>query len=331
MTALAATVIDDEAVLAGLEPAWWALWRRCPAATPFQSPAWLLAWWHHFHPGRLHAVAVHRGDALVALAPAYVEDGPLGRRLLPMGISLSDYLDLLVDPEVDGALDALARSAQTGAWDAWSLEDLPPDAAADRLPAGPDVTDHTASTDPCPVLPLAQPPDLSGCVPARRRRQWRRAHAAADRRGRWSIEAGLPPDTFLDHLFRLHAARWQSRGEGGVLADPIVQAFHRAALPALHAAGLVHRTTMQIEGKVVGAYYGFLARDRAYAYLGGFDPDYTEESPGSLLLGDAIASAIRQDAREFHFLRGGEAYKYAWGGQNRWNHRRTLTSRSHAG
>jgi hypothetical protein len=33
---------------------------------------------------------------------------------------------------------------------------------------------------------------------------------------------------------------------------------------------------------------------------------------------------VREGAREFHFLRGGETYKYGWGAQDRWNTSRTI-------
>jgi CelD/BcsL family acetyltransferase involved in cellulose biosynthesis len=82
--------------------------------------------------------------------------------------------------------------------------------------------------------------------------------------------------------------------------------------------------TIEIGGVVAGAYYGFSDRGRAYAYLGGFDPAFSEESPGSILMGHAIAEAMREGAAEFHFLRGQERYKYDWGGVDRWNKRRSL-------
>ncbi|RUX44983.1 GNAT family N-acetyltransferase, partial [Mesorhizobium sp. M7A.F.Ca.CA.002.09.1.1] len=63
----------------------------------------------------------------------------------------------------------------------------------------------------------------------------------------------------------------------------------------------------------------------AYAYLGGFDPAYAEESPGAILIGHAIVESIREDAREFDFLRGQEAYKYGWGAADRWTMRRVWT------
>jgi len=38
----------------------------------------------------------------------------------------------------------------------------------------------------------------------------------------------------------------------------------------------------------------------------------------------AIEAAIAEGAREFHFLRGREAYKYEWGAVDRWNRRRSF-------
>ena len=71
-------------------------------------------------------------------------------------------------------------------------------------------------------------------------------------------------------------------------------------------------------------YYGFLHHDRAYAYLGGFDPELPRLSPGAQIIGHAIDQAIAEGATEFHFLRGGEAYKYSWGAVDRWNTARTF-------
>ena len=69
----------------------------------------------------------------------------------------------------------------------------------------------------------------------------------------------------------------------------------------------------------LAVYYGFFANGIAYAYLSGFDPDRAELSPGTQIVGHAIEEAVREGVREFHFLRGGEAYKYAWGAVDRIN------------
>jgi CelD/BcsL family acetyltransferase involved in cellulose biosynthesis len=110
-----------------------------------------------------------------------------------------------------------------------------------------------------------------------------------------------------------------------------VQRLHQDSISDLEAAGIARAYALSVEGRVVGAYYGFLHRERAYAYLGGFDPDFSFESPGTVLVGHAIEEAAREGAREFHFLRGGEAYKYEWGAVDRWNQRRSFRKADRGG
>jgi CelD/BcsL family acetyltransferase involved in cellulose biosynthesis len=140
-----------------------------------------------------------------------------------------------------------------------------------------------------------------------------------------------PVDTWADELVRLHTARWHSRSETGVLSEERVQRFHREALPVLVEHGLARLFALLIGGRAAGIYYGFHYRRRAYAYLGGFDPVFAFESPGTILLGHAIEQAVREGAREFHFLRGGEGYKYEWGAADRWTWRRTFRRRGDNG
>ena len=322
-SALAAALVEDEAGLEALAPEWWELWRRCPAATPFQSPAWLLPWWQVFRPGRLSTVTVRQEGRLVALAPAYLEDGALGRRLLPIGIGITDYLDLLLDPAAPEAAAALAGAAADliPDWAIWELEELMPGAAALNLPTPSGTTEERVKQSACPVLDLTG--DVS--VPAGKRRKLRMAENRVARRA--GEVASVGPEgvpAFLDHLARLHGARWATRGEDGVLADDPVRRFHSLAVPLLVEAELARLWTLTIEDQVVGAYYGLHHDTRAFAYLGGFDPSFSFESPGTLLVGRAIETARGEGVAEFHFLRGQEGYKYEWGASDRWNQRRSF-------
>lgn len=310
--------------LAGLEPEWWELWRRSPGATPFAAPAWTIPWWSAFAPGALRTAALRRDGRLVGLAPAYLEDGPLGRRLLPIGIGISDHLDVLLDPaEMEAPARLVAILAEAGGWDSWELEDLAPGAAAFALPVPPGCTEEAGEQSACPVL---LPLDEGLCsVPTRQRRKIRMSrHRTGRRDGRIEAAGAADMTSFFAILAGLHTARWTERGEEGLVADPCVRAFHLAAMPRLAAAGLVHATTLAIEGRVAGAYYGLRHGPAAYAYLGGFDPAFAFESPGTVLLADAMEAAARGGARAFHFLRGQEPYKYAWGAVDRRNRRRSF-------
>ena len=63
MTRVHALEIEEATTMAALEalrPDWTKLWLRSPAATPFQSPAWLIPWWRHFGNDELLVLAARR-------------------------------------------------------------------------------------------------------------------------------------------------------------------------------------------------------------------------------------------------------------------------------
>ena len=315
-----AALVTDAAALAALESDWWQLFARAPAATPFSSPAWLLPWWDVFAPGALRTVAV-RDDVgqLVGLAPLYLEDGLYGRRLLPLGIGLSDHTDILIDP---GEREAVGRALTAGIgalsdeWDCWSAEEALPEADVLALPCPEAWSSRVVAASACPVLALQ--PAVSAVVPAPMRRKWAMARNRTARRdGALRPTTAATLDRDLAALFRLHAARWEERGEAGVLANDSVQRFHEAAAPRLLKAGLLRMETLRFDDAVAGVYYGLHGNGQAFAYLGGFDPAFAFESPGTVLVGAALEQAAADGAAVFSFLRGQEAYKHRWGATDR--------------
>jgi CelD/BcsL family acetyltransferase involved in cellulose biosynthesis len=330
MSGVSTEVIEDSSRLDALAPEWLDLWRRSPSSMPFQSPAWLIPWWRHFSPGRLFVLAANKKGRLVGMAPGYIEDGALGRRILPLGISLSDHLDILIDPDCEpDALQALADAAhsRSGEWDVWELEELPPDAAALRLPLPVGCADHVETQSACPTLILdGQRRGGQILLPRAKRRHLNLARNRAARRGEVTIrqaDASSAP-TALEHLFRLHRKRWKSRGGEGVLAPAAVQQFQRDAVPGLASAGLLRIYTLSVGDVVVAAHYELVQGARVYVYLTGFDPEYQYESPSVILLAHAIGQAAAEGCREVDFLRGREAYKYEWGAIDRWNVKRSI-------
>ena len=315
------TVLEEPADLSHLLPEWWALWSRSAGATPFSSPAWLLPWWDAFHPGQLFAAAVRRDGLLVGFAPFYVEDGDQGRRLLPLGIGVTDYLDVLIDgapvDEVAAAIVAAYRQ-RAARWDRWSLEEMAPDALALRLPLA-SLLDVERTQSACPVLAL--PGSLVDWHATRAGRRWRKSWNRVVRHEQVQVveaDAANAGELF-EALVALHTRRWIAAGQPGVLSDPAVLAFHRSAVPRLQASNLLRLTALSVDGAVVSAFYGLAHLGRAYGYLNGFDPASGFDSPGTALLGHAIRTAVAEGCSAFHFLRGGEDYKYAWGATDRWN------------
>jgi CelD/BcsL family acetyltransferase involved in cellulose biosynthesis len=306
---------------------WWDLWRRDPRATPFQSPAWAEAWWAHLGGGERFDFEARGADGrVIAALPMTVwNDGDL-RRLVPVAAGTSDYSDALVDPAAD-AMPALwdAILGTAARWDEVLLPDLRADSPLlGAVPEGWRAVDEAGEVCPVMVLPPA-PPLLAGLSKSRRRKVVHDRHRAAAV-GVVS-EAIVGADGIgeaLDALFALHAARWAAAGEPGVLADPRVQAFHRAAAPALAEAGLLRLSVVRLDGRIVAVLLGFADGRRGYSYINGVDQGVPGQSFGTLAFACSIEDAVAGGAGEFHFLRGEEPYKYAWGAEARTTVRRRV-------
>ena len=83
--------VEERTTTAGLEslgPEWSALWSRCPSASPFQAPEWLIPWWRHFHDGRpLWALALRHLGELVGLVPLFLHtNSETGRRVVLLSV-----------------------------------------------------------------------------------------------------------------------------------------------------------------------------------------------------------------------------------------------------
>jgi CelD/BcsL family acetyltransferase involved in cellulose biosynthesis len=335
MPGLGIEEITTSAALEALAPAWSDLWRRAAAATPFQSPAWLIPWWHHFGHGDLLVLAVRELGRLVGMLPLYVyREGAL-RKLLPLGIGVSDYGDALLDAEhAQGAVRCmLAHLAHTAErWDVCDLQPLPPTSAL-LAAEGRDFAEERLELAPCPVLQLpGSAADLDAALPKRMRQNLRYYRRRAERQGALRCETARPESLpeLLETFFALHGARWEQRGLPGVLADDAVRAFHTEAAAALMAQGVLRLHALRLDGRIVAMLYGFASKGRFYHYLGGFDPELRELSLGTLIIGHAVAQAMREDLSEFDFLRGREPYKYHWGAIDRPTFARRLWPRSSA-
>jgi CelD/BcsL family acetyltransferase involved in cellulose biosynthesis len=307
-----------------LVPEWQALWRRVPNATPFQSPEWLVTWWRFFGNKAPLLLTARDGRRLIAVLPLYVYEEAGCRKLLPIGIGLSDYLDVLVEPghsEAVGALLGVLAEHHSG-WDECYIPELPPEAALLAAQSPANVLEHPSTGETCPVLSLPGAIDrLHEVVPRktlRDLRQARRRAAAAGTTETLGAEVSTVRE-FMQDFFRLHENRWRPIAGHGVCAEPVVRGFHLAAAQRMLASGMLRLYLLRIGNRIAAAYYGFAAKRIAYAYLSGFDPDLTKLSPGTQIVAHAIEEAVREGAREFHFLRGGEAYKYAWGAVDRAN------------
>ncbi len=90
-----------------LKPEWFALFQRCPRATPFQSPQWLLPWIKHlFQGGQIRALAMYDEQELIRFAPLFCW-GIQQRTVAFLGAGVSDYGDLIFSPGMESECVAM--------------------------------------------------------------------------------------------------------------------------------------------------------------------------------------------------------------------------------
>ena len=318
--------------LEALRPEWAALWRHCKFATPFQTPDWLIPWARRWAADSLHVLAVRQAGTLIGLAPFFLYTQPpsSGRTLVLLGNGLSDTLDLLAAPGCEQAVAASVMATleeQSDAWDACDWQQLRPGSPLLEELAPVSWKESIEPQDACPTLTLPAERPVETLLSPHFTRRLQADLFRLERLGKMCFEHATAEnfDVHFDSLVQLHAARWSSRNEPGVLADPAVLAFHREAAAGLLTRGVLRFYRLLIDGCVAAVYYGFHHHQRSSYYLGGFDPALGSFGVGNQIVWHALRSAQREGACVFDFLRGRETYKYRWGAVDTPAFRRRLT------
>lgn len=139
----------------------------------------------------------------------------------------------------------------------------------------------------------------------RKTRSLERDHAVAVR------EASSPAEVRdrVEEFLRLHDARWAGRRDETALAGPAARKLlHEFALAA-HARGWLRLYALEVDGEAVAAWYGWRVGDRFSYYQAGFDPTWSRQSVGFLMLARTVEAAIGEGAACYDLLLGGEAFK----------------------
>lgn len=319
-------VVRDEGQLRDLAPQWGAL----AGVIPFCSWQWMETWWRHYRDARSRLFTLLVSDdagELVGIAPWYITRSPRqGRvvRFLGSGEVCSDYLTVLARPELaEPVAERLADWLAGEGAEQWNLLDLKGVEESDRAirRLGERMAEYGHRVDrqadlSCWRTELADDWEqflamLSKSRRARTRVLLRRAFDA----GR-AVVHEVKTDSELERAFAilidLHQKRRHSLSQAGCFVSPRFTDFHREMTGRLLADGRLRMLWTELDGRPVAAEYGFVGDGTIYYYLGGFEPELVDESPGWLSLAASLKLAIEQGYRSYDFLRGDESYKASW-------------------
>jgi CelD/BcsL family acetyltransferase involved in cellulose biosynthesis len=297
---------------------WNALCDRCPSATPFQRPGWLIPWARAFSGDPPEAVVLRVDGQLLGLLPMLRYREGAERVLTLLGAGSSDPLDAIVDAGAGpGVVEPLLWQAISHGepWNECRLEPLRNES--------PLMTAPLPESLRAEVLPLAATGVLTldealSQVPPQTLASLRAAREQARELGevRYAPVSAENFERHLEALFFLHA--------GGTLADPAVQAFQRETMRAALAEGRLVLDAVSIGGQLAAVFSGFIEKQRLSFCLLGSDPALEKVSPGALLIEEIARRVAREGCVELEFLRGLEAYKRAWGATERLHFRRLI-------
>ncbi|MFF5717465.1 GNAT family N-acetyltransferase [Streptomyces buecherae] len=375
---LVVTVCRDAERFGALADAWDLLYRRCAAATPFQSHAWLHSWWLSYgQRGRLRLVLVHReppeppepstspessqpsqpsptpgparasgapGTApadtsagapaapareLVAAAPLILRYRPLPT-LLPLGLDISDFCDVLLDDRCPQAADALAAGLRHLARTALvELREVRPGAAAERVVERWRGPVRRRADSVCLELPGVPMDDLlrrlSGASARNARRKLRRID-----------ELGITHRAVAEHevpgavttMLALHGQQWQGRGVTPEHLRPRFAEHLARATRRLVRTGDAALTEYRLGDLVLVSEVTLFSRHLAGGYLYGAHPEARAKVDiATMLLRQDAARATATGRRVLSLLRGDEPYKRHWRPETVVNQRLLLARR----
>ncbi|MFD4635229.1 GNAT family N-acetyltransferase [Streptomyces sp. NPDC058284] len=308
--------VDQDEFEALAEP-WGRLHRSCPAATPFQSHAWLSSWWRSYgRPGRLRVVLVRDGGRLIAAAPLMRVDTPVPA-LKPLGGEISDFTDVLLDDAhreagTEALLAGLYALARTAVVD---FGEVRPGACVESLYERWPGPRRTLADSACLELPALPMDGLLKRLPAPRAQ---RTRAKIRKLAALGVESRVVPveevETSVRTLLHLHQLQWQGRK---VTAEHLQPRFHEHLLRSMRpmvAAGEAVVTEFRLDGEVLAADLTLLSGTLAGGYLYGAHPRLRERKVdvATMLLDACTRHTGGEHPRALSLLRGNESYKHHW-------------------
>jgi CelD/BcsL family acetyltransferase involved in cellulose biosynthesis len=329
---LESSILDHDAAIDSLKDEWDELLRDSEHASFFMRWQWTREWWARYAPaGSTPFLVVCRDPAgrLAGLAPLYRRKiRTLGvkqvreLRFIGTGIRMrsSEHLAIVarrgIEKEVCSSMTrALTLSPD---WDRLSLSEI---AAFSHVTVlirdllGPAA--HLGVSGQSHYIDAAVGWDAfrTGLGKSTRdniSRYTRRLFARHPCRfGRIDDHRELEPA--MDALVRLHQARWNRKGHGGSFALPHFEEFLRTAVSHSLDDQSLRLWTLEVDSNIAAVLVGFLHNGVMHAFQAGFDPKYSQDSLGTVMLGLCIRACIEDPAiREFDFMGGDDLYKDKW-------------------
>jgi len=329
-------VITTEEEWKSIAREWNTLLAHSACHLPFLRHEYLVNWWQTRGGGEWNAetsqltiITATRDGELIGIAPLFTGINRNYETVLMFigSFEVSDYLDVIARPDdlfefIQGLLDFISTDPDTRGktLDLYNFSDcsLTPGFLEENASGSGWIFSEEA-LQPCPFIKLPDDwEEYLAELDKKQRHEIRRKMRRAD-----EAEGGAQWYIVTD---KRSLDREAADFIGMMANDPEKLAF--LTLPMrqylLNLANVAYTndwlnmTYLTIGGEKAAGYFSFLFENRLWIYNSAWNSKYSEYSPGWVLLGHLIQWAIAQGIHEVDFMRGDEAYKYKFGGKNRY-------------
>lgn len=327
--------IQDLSRFPALAQAWDAMVLASPQPSPMLLSDWIICWMECFGP-RADALVftAWEGDRLVGglplchrvrragPLPVYEEVRFIG--VHPLG---GLYMDMVLPSDADPSQNRqIARAlfqalGACGLWDRLRLERMLPQSRLATLlredGPWPGTLLEAHPGVACPVLPLPDTMDAlaAGMDPVFRSMLLRKNLKLAPARHRVEFIPAIAKediDRDLDRFFEVHTRRWNAQGRRGEFARPATRAFYHAVSHRLADKGMLRLSKLLLDGEGHSFEYGVHLGTQYFALQAGVSLEGLECQAGTYHMYH-IVEHLLPHASHYHFMEGGESYKYKWG------------------
>ena len=299
---------------------------------PFLRFGYLENWWQTRGGGewtnevKLAIISAHQKNVLIGIAPFFFFQENEKTTLYFLGSKeICDYLDFIVKPaDLESFIHELINFITSPAfphWDQMILHNLmqtSPTMTALEKAAKQNAwrfTTECAKQSPFIILPGNWEDYLTSIDKKQRheiRRKMRRAEENTDLTWYFAekeFSIGEEIDNFLQ-LMSLDEEKTK------FLTTPMCEQM-RLTMQWAFKEKILQLSFLEIQKQKAAGYFCFNYKNKLLVYNSGFDPRFSEYSPGWVLLGNLLRWSNENRITEFDFMRGNEEYKYRFGAKDR--------------
>jgi hypothetical protein len=287
----------------------------------------MYTWWECFKGNKqLFILTVHEeNENLIGIAPLCMDKKKIGgitvlnyiKFLGTMPIS-SDHLDFIIcQGRERETLEAIVNYLfQENIWDLCLLSNIPVTSLTGkylREILG-NKSFQSEISQVCPYIPLpTRIEDFHSSLSKKMRNRVKRERRNLYKKYK-DVEFVIwktldSTNDAIERLFRLHQKRWALVQHKGTFVRNDVREFHKKIAGTFLSSDMLRLYFLRVRGNDVAALYTFKYKNVLFYYQGGWDPEWSKDSIGSILLNLIIEDAINKGYSEYDFLRGVELYK----------------------